>query len=80
MPKISNHQKVLQIGRWLKWNRETCHMSREELAVKVHSTYEMIRLYEEGQCVMRVDRLCDLASALGIDCGMWFQIDTQNGA
>ena len=75
MPKIINHAKILKIGKWLKWNREARHMTREELALKVHTSYEMIRLYEEGQCVMRVDRLCDLAEALGIDSDLWFLTD-----
>ena len=72
MPRVSNSEEVLKIGRWLKRSREACHMTREELAAKVHSSYEMIRLYEEGQCVMHVDRLCQLAKVLGVDSELSF--------
>ena len=72
MPKISQNAEVVKIGKWIKERRESLRISRNELAAKIHSTYEMVRLYEEGQCVMRVDRLCEIAQVLGVDTGEWF--------
>ena len=72
MPRVKSSEEARIIGRWLKRSREACHMTREELAEKVHSSYEMIRLYEEGLCIMHVDRLCQLARALGVDSELGF--------
>ena len=71
MPKITDNTGVLKLGRLLQERRESIGMSRETLAEMTGTKYETIRLYEEGQRVMRVNRLFDILEALGIsavDC------------
>lgn len=57
---------VLWIGTFLKQRREYLGMSREKLASKIGTTYNTIRLYEEGKRIMRLDRLCEILDALGL--------------
>ena len=71
MPRISSDQGVLRIARFLKQSREAAHLSREQVARMVGAKYETIRQYEEGQSVMKIDRLVELLEAVGIsvdDC------------
>lgn len=53
-------------GRWLKECRERTGMSRGTLAVKLGTTYETIRLYEEGKRAMKIDRFLEILTALDI--------------
>ena len=67
----ANKNGPAHIGKFLKERREYVGMSRETLASRVGTTYNTIRLYEEGLRIMRVDRLCELLEALGLgvlDC------------
>lgn len=66
MPRISSDQGVLRIARFLKQSREAVHLSREQVAKMVGAKYETIRQYEEGQTVMKIDRLVELLEAVGI--------------
>ena len=66
MPKITSDMSLLELGQILQRLREAAGMSRSELAGKIGTRYDIIRLYEEGQRVMRVDRLLEILDALGI--------------
>ena len=71
MPKITNNPVVVEVGRLLQKRREAIGMTREVLADKIGTKYEVIRLYEEGQRVMKIDRLFEILEAMGIpsaDC------------
>ena len=46
-------------------------MTREDLADMLGTRYDVIRLYEEGQRIMKIDRLFEILNALdisGSDC------------
>ena len=66
MPKITNSAFVLDLGKLLQRRREAIGMTRDGLAEKIGTKYEVIRLYEEGQRVMKIDRLFEILEALGI--------------
>lgn len=71
MPKIMDNMAIVELGRLFQKRREAIGMTRETLARIVGTTYEVIRLYEEGQRVMKIDRLLAILEALGIptsDC------------
>ena len=55
-----------KLGRWLKERRERAGISRGTLAVKLGTTYETIRLYEEGKRAMKIDRFLEILAALDI--------------
>ena len=66
MKKEEQDEALRTTGNLLKVRRESIGMSRSTLAMKVGTTYESIRFYEEGRRAMRLDRLFALLSALGI--------------
>ena len=66
MPKITNNEGVLELGQLLRRRREAIGMSRTEMAEKIGTRYDVIRLYEEGQRIMRIDRLFDILKALNL--------------
>ena len=66
MKKEEQDEALRTTGNLLKVRRESIGMSRSTLAMKVDTTYESIRFYEEGRRAMRLDRLFALLSALGI--------------
>ena len=66
MKKEEQDEALRTTGNLLKERRESIGMSRSTLAMKVGTTYESIRFYEEGRRAMRLDRLFALMSALGI--------------
>ena len=74
MPRISSDQGVLRIARFLKQSREAAHLSREQVARMVGAKYETIRQYEEGQSVMKIDRLVELLEAVGISIDNCFPL------
>ena len=79
MPKIIQNEEVLRIGKLLKQRREDIGISREALAEKLGTSYESIRLYEEGQRVMKLDRLCELLDALGVPPSECFSLKLRDG-
>lgn len=79
MPKIIQNPEVLKIGKLLKQRREHIGMSRETLATKLGTSYESIRLYEEGQRIMKLDRLCELLDALGVQPSDCFSLKLREG-
>lgn len=71
MPKAGGNEFVTKLGRLIQLRRESMGLSREALAEKTGTKYEVIRLYEEGQRVMKVDRLFEILEALDVpvmDC------------
>ena len=71
MPRIVDNRYVAELGKLFRLYRESIGISREALAVKIGTKYETIRMYEDGQCVMKVDRLFQILQALNIsvqDC------------
>ena len=60
MPKIKGNAYVVELGRLLQRRREYLGISREALADTLGTKYEVIRLYEEGQRIMKVDRLFEI--------------------
>ena len=66
MPKIKGNAYVVELGRLLQRRREYLGISREALADTLGTKYEVIRLYEEGQRIMKVDRLFEILVALDI--------------
>lgn len=77
--KTAGKSGPIHIGKFLKQRREYMGMSRETLASAVGTTYNTIRLYEEGLRIMRVDRLCELLEALGLGVLDCFSIKTGAG-
>ena len=67
MSKVEKKTAMRKLGIWLKEKRESAGMSRGTLAAKVKTTYETIRLYEEGKRSMRIERFMELLSALGLE-------------
>jgi len=58
--------QLLHLGNILKLRRESLGMSRQQLAEKVGTRYDIICLYEQGKRAMRVDRLFAILDALGL--------------
>lgn len=58
--------QLLHLGNILKLRRESLDMSRQQLAEKVATRYDIICLYEQGKRAMRVDRLFAILDALGL--------------
>lgn len=58
--------QLLHLGNILKLRRESLGMSRQQLAEKVATRYDIICLYEQGKRAMRVDRLFAILDALGL--------------
>lgn len=71
MPKITDNAFVVELGRLIQRRRESIGMSRETLANTLGSRADVIRLYEEGQRVMKTDRFFEILKILGVsvsDC------------
>ena len=71
MAEVDSGMNAVEFGKLIQRRRESIGMSREELAAIVGSKYEVIRLYEEGKRVMKIDRFFAILDALGIpssDC------------
>ena len=66
MAGMDKSEYLQKIGKILKQRRESIGMSRSTLAMKIGTTYDIIRLYEEGKRAMRLDRLLVLFDALGL--------------
>ena len=64
---LHQDEAMKKLGTWLKGCRERAGLSRGTLAVKLGTTYETIRLYEEGKRVMKIDRFLEILAALNID-------------
>ena len=58
--------QLLRLGNILKLRRESIGMSRQQLAEKVGTRYDIICLYEQGKRAMRIDRLFAILDALGL--------------
>ena len=66
MPKITDNTFIAELGRLIQRRRESVGMSRETLADMIGSKYEVVRLYEEGQRVMKMDRFFEILTVLGV--------------
>ena len=78
MPKITSDMSMVELGQILQRIRESVGMSRSELAEKIGTRYDVIRLYEEGQRIMRVDRLFEILDALGIHLLEFLSLETMS--
>lgn len=68
------------LGKLLQDRREALGMSRQELAEKVDSRYDVIRLYERGERIMKLDKLFRILDALKISLSEDFVLRTTDGA
>ena len=67
------------LGKLLRDRRESLGMSRQELAEKADSRYDVIRLYEHGERVMKLDKLFRILNALEISLSEDFVLKTTDG-
>lgn len=67
------------LGKLLRDRRESLGMSRQELAEKADSRYDVIRLYEHGERVMKLDKLFKILNALEISLSEDFVLKTTDG-
>ena len=76
MAEISSYS---DLGKQLQDRRESLGMSRQELAEKVDSRYDVIRLYEKGERIMKLDKLFRILDALEISLSEDFVLRTTDG-
>ena len=69
-----------ELGKLLRDRREARGMSRQELAELIDSRYDVIRLYEHGERIMKLDKLFKILDALGISLSEDFVLRTKDGA
>ena len=71
--------EIQKLGMTLQWCREAVGMSRAELAEKVGTRYDVIRMYETGDRIMKVDRLFRILDVLGVRLSDDFVLRSPNG-
>ena len=76
MAEITSYQ---ELERLLRDRRQSCGMSRQELAELIDSRYDVIRLYEQGERIMMLDKLFRILDALGISLSEDFVLRTKDG-
>ncbi|NBX86685.1 MAG: XRE family transcriptional regulator, partial [Proteobacteria bacterium] len=55
------------VRKALRYWRLKREMSQQEVAAAVGVTYQMVQKYEAAESRVSVGRLCDLATALGVE-------------
>ena len=72
LPNGQPHPIDLTVGRRLKAFRKKMRVSQPQLAGKVGITFQQIQKYENGQNRIGASRLWDIAKALNIPIGDFF--------
>ncbi|MEW6667768.1 MAG: helix-turn-helix domain-containing protein [Thermodesulfobacteriota bacterium] len=62
-----------QIGRRIKLFRKDRGISQIELAGKIGVSFQQVQKYEKGATRISVARLQDIAEAMGVDIGFFFE-------
>ena len=76
MAEITNYQELEKL---LRDRRQSRGMSRQELAELIDSRYDVIRLYEHGERIMKLDKLFKILDALGISLSEDFVMRAKDG-
>ena len=79
MNAIKTDTELQKLGRALQWGREATGMTRAELAETIGCKYEDIRLYENGERAMRIDRLFCILDVLGLHLSEEFVLTSKTG-
>lgn len=79
MKELDIDNEIKKLGMTLKWCREAAGMSRAEVAEKVGTRYDVIRMYETGDRIMKVDRLFCILDVLGVRLSDDFVLKSPNG-
>ncbi|MCH7662817.1 MAG: helix-turn-helix transcriptional regulator [Chloroflexi bacterium] len=61
------HPADIHAGQQLRKRREECGLSQEQVAAKLHRSFQQIQKYENGTNRIAVSTLCQLAQFLEVD-------------
>ena len=76
---VTEITSCLELEKLLRDRREARGMSRQELADLIDSRYDVIRLYEHGDRIMKLDRLFRILDALEISLSEDFVLRAKDG-